>query len=190
MNAVSTMFFGQPITAPAVKVVQGAASALAFSTHHGDTAMFKKLLLALATLIATMSFAFAQVDVNKADAAALDSIKGIGPAKSKAIIEERSKGGEFKDWADLEKRVKGIGEKSAVKLSEAGLQVNGKAKEGAAAKPAAEKPAKAAKAEKAEKPAKAAAAMPAATPAAATASVPVKGTAADKAAAADAPKKK
>ncbi|MBJ7311695.1 ComEA family DNA-binding protein [Rugamonas sp. CCM 8940] len=155
--------------------------------------MFKKLLLVVATLIATMGFAFAQVDVNKADAAALDSIKGIGPAKSKAIIEERSKGGEFKDWADLEKRVKGIGEKSAVKLSEAGLQVNGKAKDGAAAKPAAEKPAKAAKAEKAEKaekPAKAAAAMPAATPGAATASVPVKGAAADKAAAADAPKKK
>ncbi len=164
--------------------------------------MFKKLLLVVATLIATMGFAFAQVDVNKADAAALDGIKGIGPAKSKAIIEERSKGGEFKDWADLEKRVKGIGEKSAVKLSEAGLQVNGKAKEGAAAKPAAEKPAKAAKAEKAEKPAKvekaekaekpakAAAAMPAAMPAAATASVPAKGAAADKAAAADAPKKK
>jgi competence protein ComEA len=97
--------------------------------------MFKKLLLAVATLIATMSFAFAQVDVNKADAAALDSVKGIGPAKSKAIIEERSKGGDFKDWADLEKRVKGIGEKNAVKLSEAGLQVNGKAKEGAPAKP-------------------------------------------------------
>ncbi|HEU4845481.1 MAG TPA: helix-hairpin-helix domain-containing protein [Burkholderiaceae bacterium] len=99
--------------------------------------MFKKLLLAVVTLIATMSFAFAQVEVNKADAAALDSVKGIGPAKSKAIIEERSKGGDFKDWADLEKRVKGIGEKNAVKLSEAGLQVNGKAKEGAPAKPTA-----------------------------------------------------
>lgn len=109
--------------------------------------MLKKLLLAVATLIATMSFAFAQVDVNKADAAALDGIKGIGPAKSKAILEERGKGGEFKDWADLEKRVKGIGEKNAVKLSEAGLQVNGKSKEGApmkaaaAAKPASAKPA-------------------------------------------------
>jgi competence protein ComEA len=111
--------------------------------------MLKKLLLAVATLIATMSFAFAQVDVNKADAAALDSIKGIGPAKSKAILEERGKGGEFKDWADFEKRVKGIGEKNAVKLSEAGLQVNGKSKEGAAmkataaanAKPAPAKPA-------------------------------------------------
>lgn len=97
--------------------------------------MLKKLLLAIATLLATMSFAFAEVEVNKADAAALDSIKGIGPAKSKAILAERSKGGDFKDWADFEKRIKGIGEKNAVKLSEAGLQVNGKSKEGAAAKP-------------------------------------------------------
>jgi competence protein ComEA len=92
--------------------------------------MLKKLLLAVATLVATMSLAFAQVDVNKADAAALDSVKGIGPAKSKAILEERAKG-EFKDWADFEKRVKGIGGKNAAKLSEAGLQVNGKSLEGA-----------------------------------------------------------
>lgn len=103
--------------------------------------MFKKLLLGIATLAATMSFAFAQVDVNKADAAALDSIRGIGPAKSTAILEERKKG-EFKDWADFEQRVKGVGGKNAAKLSEAGLQVNGKSKEGAtaaAAKPKADK---------------------------------------------------
>ena len=115
--------------------------------------MFKKILLAIATLVATMGFAFAQVDVNKADQAALDSIKGIGPAKSKAILEERKKG-EFKDWADFEQRVKGIGDKNAAKLSEAGLQVNGKSKDGAAA-PAA----------KAVKAAPAPAAKPAAAPA-------------------------
>ena len=93
--------------------------------------MLKKILLAFVTLMATMSFALAQVDVNKADQAALDSVKGIGPAKSKMIIDERSKGGEFKDWADLEKRVKGIGAKNSVKLSQAGLQVNGQSKAGA-----------------------------------------------------------
>lgn len=119
--------------------------------------MFKKILLAVATLIVTMGFAFAQVDVNKADAAALDSVKGIGPAKSKAILEERKKG-DFKDWADFEKRVKGIGEKSAVKLSQAGLVVNGKPLDGA---PAAAAPA--AKADKAA--AKAAKATAAPTPA-------------------------
>ena len=49
-----------------------------------ENTMIKKLLAGLA-LLASMSMAFAQVEVNKADAAALDGIKGIGPAKSKAI---------------------------------------------------------------------------------------------------------
>lgn len=93
--------------------------------------MIKKLLLAVATLVASMSFAFAQVDVNKGDAAALDSVKGVGPAMSKRIIDERAKNGDFKDWADFQKRVKGIGDKNAAKLSTAGLQVNGQSKEGA-----------------------------------------------------------
>ena len=104
--------------------------------------MIKKLMLAVATLVATMGFAFAQVEVNKADAAALDSVKGIGPAMSKQIIDERSKG-EFKDWADFEKRVKGVGDKRAAKLSSAGLQVAGKPFDGATTvKPAKGAPAK------------------------------------------------
>jgi len=98
--------------------------------------MIKKLMLAVAALVASAGFAFAQVDVNKADAAALDGIKGVGPSMSKAILDERAKG-EFKDWADLQGRVKGMGEKKAGKLSEAGLLVNGKGKDGAAARPAA-----------------------------------------------------
>jgi len=93
--------------------------------------MIKKLMLAVATLVASMGFAFAQVDVNKADAAALDSVKGVGPAMSKAIIDERTKAGPFKDWADFQKRVKGVADKRATQLSKAGLQVNGQSKEGA-----------------------------------------------------------
>ncbi|MGZ3236484.1 MAG: ComEA family DNA-binding protein [Burkholderiaceae bacterium] len=95
--------------------------------------MLKKLLLVLATFIATMGFAFAQVDVNKADQAALDGVKGIGPKISKTIIDERKKGGDFKDWADFEKRVKGVGEKNSIKLSQAGLVVNGQSKPNAPA---------------------------------------------------------
>lgn len=109
--------------------------------------MIKKLMLAVAAMIVTMGFAFAQVDVNKADAAALDSVKGIGPKTSKLIIDERTKGGPFKDWADLEKRVKGIGEKNAKKMSMAGLQVDGKSLAGADMKAADAKPAKGAKAD-------------------------------------------
>jgi len=103
--------------------------------------MFKKLLLACFAFILTMGMAFAQVEVNKADQSALDGVKGIGTSISKAIIAERTKGGEFKDWADLQKRVKGIGDKNSVKLSQAGLLVNGQGKPGAA--PAASAPASA-----------------------------------------------
>ena len=109
--------------------------------------MIKKLFLVIAALAASVNIAFAQVDVNKADAAALDSVKGVGPAMSKTIIDERAKG-EFKDWADFQKRVKGVGEKRAAKLSQAGLQVNGKSKDGAPMAKADEKAAKPAKAAK------------------------------------------
>jgi len=86
--------------------------------------MFKKLLVALATLSA-LHFAFAGVEVNKADQAALDGIKGIGPAMAKSIVAERKKGGDFKSWSDLQSRVKGIGDRKAEKFSQSGLTVNG-----------------------------------------------------------------
>ncbi|AMO97179.1 helix-hairpin-helix motif family protein [Collimonas fungivorans] len=93
--------------------------------------MLKKILLVLCMLAATASFA--QVDVNKGDLAALDGIKGIGSSTAQRILDERSKGGNFKDWADFESRVSGIGEKKSLKLSQAGLLVNGKPKAGEAA---------------------------------------------------------
>ncbi|GAA5014652.1 hypothetical protein GCM10025794_02990 [Massilia kyonggiensis] len=117
--------------------------------------MIKKLMLAVATLVASMGFAFAQVDVNKADAAALDSVKGVGPAMSKAIIDERTKAGPFKDWADFQKRVKGVADKRAAQLSKAGLQVNGQAKDGAPVTAAAKPEAKSDAKPEAAKPAKA-----------------------------------
>lgn len=90
--------------------------------------MLKRLLLVFCALMTTTSFTFAQVDVNKGDPVALNNIKGIGSATAKRIVDERKKNGNFKDWADFENRVSGIGEKSAVKLSKAGLLVNGKPK--------------------------------------------------------------
>src|SRR6476646_9651353 len=109
--------------------------------------MLKKLIVAVAALVASIGFAFAHVDVNKADQAALDGVKGIGPSISKKILDERKKGGDFKDWADLEKRVKGIGAKNAAKMSAAGLTVNNQPLAGApaAAAPAAKSKAKDAK---------------------------------------------
>ncbi|KRC14853.1 helix-hairpin-helix domain-containing protein [Acidovorax sp. Root217] len=85
--------------------------------------MFKKFLLIIALLFA--GTAFAAVDLNKASAAELDGIKGIGPAMSEKIINER-KASEFKDWNDFIGRVGGVGEKTAAKFSADGLTVNGK----------------------------------------------------------------
>jgi competence protein ComEA len=87
--------------------------------------MFKKFLAVLAFLMST-AMAMAAVDVNKATEAELDSVKGIGPTTSKLIVTERKKG-EFKNWDDFVTRVKGVGEKRATHLSEAGLTVGGQA---------------------------------------------------------------
>jgi competence protein ComEA len=100
--------------------------------------MFKKLLVALITVVVGIGFAFAQVDVNKADQGGLGGIKGIGPAMSKHILDAR-KQGEFRSWDDLQERVAGIGPKSAARLSAAGLTVGGKSLTGAPVKPVAAK---------------------------------------------------
>ncbi len=92
--------------------------------------MLKKLLLVLAACLLSLQMAFAAVDLNKADVAALSEIKGIGPALSEQIVAERKSGGDFKDWDDLEARVKGIANKKAVQLSKEGLTVNGKQRRG------------------------------------------------------------
>ncbi len=106
--------------------------------------MFKKLCAFAALFVAGV--AFAAVDVNKASEADLDGLSGIGPATTQLILKERKKG-EFKDWADLMQRVKGIGEARAAKLSAAGLTVAGTSykdkvsKDKPATKPTDDKPA-------------------------------------------------
>lgn len=52
----------------------------------------------------------AKVNLNKADAAQLQTLNGIGEAKAKAIIEYRNKNGKFTDIKQLT-QVSGIGEK-------------------------------------------------------------------------------
>ena len=98
--------------------------------------MFKKLLVFFAAI--TVAVAFAAVDVNKATPAELDGIKGIGPAISGKIVDERKKGN-FKSWEDFIERVKGIGEGNAAKFSAEGLTVSGAGYKGAVAAPAAKK---------------------------------------------------
>ena len=127
--------------------------------------MIKKILAVVAMLYAAV--AFAAVDVNKATAAELDGIKGIGPGISAKILDERKKGN-FKDWNDFIERVKGVGETNAAKFSAEGMTVGTATYKATAAAPAV--PAK-----KDEKPAapSAAAAKPATAAAPAAAAAPM-----------------
>ncbi|GAB3649249.1 ComEA family DNA-binding protein [Ramlibacter alkalitolerans] len=84
--------------------------------------MLKKILAILAMLYAAA--AFAGVEVNKATAAELDGIKGIGPVMSKRILDERKKG-QFKNWDNFMGRIKGIAPITAARYSAGGLTVNG-----------------------------------------------------------------
>jgi competence protein ComEA len=87
--------------------------------------MLKKLLMLCFAFMLSIGSAFAAVDVNTADQAALDSVKGLGPVKSKAIVDERTKNGPFKDADDLANRVKGLGTKSVANLEQNGLTIGG-----------------------------------------------------------------
>ena len=69
----------------------------------------KKLLLIVITLFAFAGLANAAVNINTATQEQLETLKGVGPAKAKEIIEYRKKNGPFKSVDDLDK-VKGIGQ--------------------------------------------------------------------------------
>lgn len=94
----------------------------ASQVSRGRSSMFKKILAA-AALVAAFGQAFAAVDVNTANEDALRGIKGIGPARAKAILDERGAHGPFKDPADLGKRVKGMGGHTVERLQAEGLSV-------------------------------------------------------------------
>ncbi len=86
--------------------------------------MFKFITAAILALASAT--AFAATDVNKAGQAELEAVKGIGPNMASRILDAR-KTGSFANWADLQSRVKGVGDGNAKKFSADGLTVNGTA---------------------------------------------------------------
>ena len=66
------------------------------------------------------------LDINQANEAELDSIKGMGLSLSAKVLKARAQG-PFKDWADLMQRVSGIRQHKAKQFSEQGLTVDGQA---------------------------------------------------------------
>lgn len=82
------------------------------------------LALALGSMMAFGVPSYA-VNVNSASAEILQNVKGIGPTRAKAIVEEREKNGPFVNSEDLNIRVKGIGQKTVEKMTESGLTFDG-----------------------------------------------------------------
>ncbi len=74
----------------------------------------KRLAKILALMMLTGS-AWAVVDINTATQSELESIKGLGPSKAKAIIAYREKSGGFKTLDELD-NVKGFGKSTIAKL--------------------------------------------------------------------------
>lgn len=68
--------------------------------------------------------AHAGIEINQAQEADLDGIRGIGPGTSARILQARREA-PFADWPDLIRRVRGIGPASASRLSAEGVTVGG-----------------------------------------------------------------
>src|SRR5713101_6345388 len=75
----------------------------------------KRIALFFAALLAYVGMAFAAVNVNTATKEQLDALPGIGPVKAQAIIDYRTKNGNFKSVDDL-KKVPGIGDATFDKI--------------------------------------------------------------------------
>lgn len=78
----------------------------------------KNLIKGVLLLLALVTFpAFAAVNINTATQSELEGVKGLGPAKAKAIISYRESNGSFKSLDELD-NVKGFGKASIEKLKE------------------------------------------------------------------------
>jgi competence protein ComEA len=76
--------------------------------------LHKGLLVLLGLMVLP---AFAAVNINTATLSELEVVKGLGPAKAKAIIMYREANGNFKHLDELD-NVKGFGKASIDKLKE------------------------------------------------------------------------
>lgn len=75
----------------------------------------KKIIFTLLAFLVLSFNAIAAVNINTATQAELETLKGIGPTKAKAIVEYRKKQGGFKSIDELE-NVDGIGSKTLSNL--------------------------------------------------------------------------
>ena len=93
--------------------------------RHGLSPVLSDVLLSGVVALMCCNTALA-LDINQANEAELDSVKGMGPALSAKVLNARSQR-PFKDWQDLMQRVSGIRQNKAQQFSEQGLTVDGQA---------------------------------------------------------------
>jgi competence protein ComEA len=93
--------------------------------RHCLTRVLSGVFLSSAVALMFCNTALA-LDINQANEAELDSIKGMGPALSAKVLKARANG-PFRNWPDLMQRVSGIRQNKAKQFSEQGLTVDGQA---------------------------------------------------------------
>lgn len=80
----------------------------------------------VAALALAVTFSSHAVELNRANQAELEMVRGVGPQLSERILAERELG-RFQGWDDFIARMKGVGPSSAARLSAAGLRIGGQA---------------------------------------------------------------
>lgn len=88
--------------------------------------MFKKTTALLWAIVGAGLVCAQSIDLNQASEIELDGLQGVGPALTREVLRERNKA-PFKDWADVTRRVKGIGPQKANRLSAQGVRVQDQA---------------------------------------------------------------
>ena len=87
--------------------------------------LFARLVTSVAGLLIALpawSLPAGLVDLNLANQAELEMVKGVGPQLSERILHERADR-PFASWEDFIARLKGLGPSHAARLSAAGLRV-------------------------------------------------------------------
>lgn len=77
-----------------------------------------------AVLALTLTLPTHAVELNRANQAELEMVRGVGPQLSERILAERELG-RFQGWEDFIARMKGVGPSSAARLSAGGLRIGG-----------------------------------------------------------------
>lgn len=81
--------------------------------------------LTYAFLLAALAGTCSAADINGATARDLQHVNGISERLATRIVKERLDNGDYKDWADLGRRVDALSGSAAQKASDGGLLVRG-----------------------------------------------------------------